>query len=371
MKFILSTILFFMFFISSAQKKQYMLVGTYTSGKSSGIYVYSFDSRSEAAQLVDSIKTSNPSYIAVSPNKKFVYAVNEDAEPGIGGKVTAFAFNKQTGRLLQLNQQRSMGNHPCYITVDKTGKWVIVGNYSSGTVAVLPVRKDGSLGEAVTVKQHEGSGVNKERQEGPHVHSTVLSPDNKTLFVPDLGIDKIMLYAFNANNGSLQAKTNPYIKLADGSGPRHFDLHPNGKWAYLIQEMAGTITAFNFRNGSLRSFQTISSLPAGFSKSFSSADIHVSPDGKFLYASNRDSANDIAIYKIHPSTGRLSLVGHQSTLGKTPRNFNFDPSANFLLVANQRSDDIIIFRRNVQSGLLRDTGKKINVGNPVCIKWIE
>jgi 6-phosphogluconolactonase len=273
--------------------------------------------------------------------------------------------------LLQLNQQRSMGNHPCYITVDKTGKWVIVGNYSSGTVAVLPVRKDGSLGEAVTVKQHEGSGVSKERQEGPHVHSTVLSPDNKTLFVPDLGIDKIMLYAFNANNGSLKAKTNPYIKLADGSGPRHFDLHPNGKWAYLIQEMAGTITAFNFRNGSLRSFQTISSLPAGFSKSFSSADIHVSPDGKFLYASNRDSANDIAIYKIHPSTGRLSLVGHQSTLGKTPRNFNFDPSANFLLVANQRSDDIIIFRRNVQNGLLRDTGKKISVGNPVCIKWIE
>jgi 6-phosphogluconolactonase len=371
MKFVLSTILFFMFFLSSDQKKQYMLVGTYTSGKSTGIYVYSFDSKSGTAQLVDSAKTSNPSYLAVSPDKKFVYAVNENAEPGIGGKVTAFAFNKQTGRLSELNQQRSMGNHPCYITVDKTGKWVIAGNYSSGTVAVFPVRKDGSLGEAVTVKQHEGSSVNKDRQEGPHVHATVLSPDNRTLFVPDLGIDKIMLYAFNVNNGSLTAKATPYVKLPEGSGPRHFVFHPGGRWAYLIQEMTGTITAFNYKTGSLQSLQTVSTLPAGFSKSFSSADIHVSPDGKFLYASNRDSSNTIAVFKIHPATGRLSLLGHQSALGKTPRNFNFDPSANFLLVANQRSDDIIIFRRNARTGLLRDTGKRIDVGNPVCIKWID
>lgn len=360
-----------MFFISAAQQKQYMLVGTYTSGKSAGIYVYTFDSRTGVAQLVDSARTSNPSYLAVSPDQKFVYAVNEDAAPGIGGKVTAFRFHKQTGRLVQLNQQRSMGNHPCYITVDKTGQWVVVANYSSGTVAVLPVRKDGSLGEAVTVKQHEGRGVNQERQEGPHVHATVLSPDNKTLLVPDLGIDKVMQYAFNASNGSLAAKATPFAKLGDGSGPRHLDFHPNGKWAYLIQEMGGTITAFTFKNGSLQSFQTISTLPAGFSESFSTADIHVSPDGKFLYASNRDAVNDIVIYKIHPSDGKLSLVGHQSTLGKTPRNFNFDPSAKFLLVANQRSDDIIIFRRNPQSGLLRDTGRKIDVGNPVCIKWID
>jgi 6-phosphogluconolactonase len=371
MKFIFPVILFFMFSVSSAQKKQFMLVGTYTSGKSTGIHVYSFNSKSGTSQLVDSIKTSNPSYLAISPSKKFVYAVNEDAEKGVGGKVTAFSFNKQTGRLVQLNQQRSMGDHPCYISVDKTGKWVFVGNYSSGTAAVLPVRKDGSLGEAVNVLQHEGSGVNKERQEGPHVHATVLSPDNRTLFVTDLGIDKIMLYSFNEKNGSLRPKTIPAVKLADGSGPRHLDFHPNGKWAYLVQEMAGTITAFSYKNGSLHAFQTISTLPAGFSQSFSSADIHVSPDGKFLYASNRDSVNDIVIYKIEPSTGRLRLTGHQSTLGKTPRNFSFDPTGTFLLVANQRSDDIIIFRRNAQSGLLRDTGKRIDIGNPVCIKWIE
>lgn len=371
MKLIFSAIFCFLFSVSMAQKKSYLLVGTYTSGRSTGIHVYSFDSQSGTAQLVDSVQTSNPSYLAVSPDKKFVYAVNEDAEQGVGGKVTAFRFNKQTGRLTPLNQQRSMGNHPCYITVDKTGKWVIVGNYSSGTAAVLPVQKDGSLGEAVSVVQHEGSGVNKQRQEGPHVHATVLSPDNHTLFVTDLGIDKIMLYAFNDKNGSLKPKTKAAVKLADGSGPRHLDFHPNGKWAYLIQEMAGTVTALHYKNGTLQAFQAISTLPKDFSQSFSSADIHVSADGKFLYASNRDSSNTIAIFKIQPSTGKLSLLAHQSTLGKTPRNFNFDPTGQFLLVANQRSDAIVIFRRNAQSGLLRDTGRRIDVGNPVCIKWID
>ncbi len=371
MKLMFSAALFFSAMMSFAQQKPYLLVGTYTSGKSTGIYVYRFDPASGTAQLVDSVKTSNPSYLAVSPNKKFVYAVNEDAEPGVGGKVTAFSFDKQTGRLAQLNQQRSMGNHPCYVAVDKTGKWVIAGNYSSGTVAVLPVRKDGSLGEAVTTVQHTGSGPNRQRQEGPHVHATVLSPDNRTLFVPDLGTDQVMLYSFDANNGSLRAKSTPAATVSAGSGPRHFDFHPSGKWAYLIQEMAGTITAFRHKNGSLQSFQTISTLPVGFSKSFSGADIHVSPDGKFLYASNRDSSNTIAVFKIQPSTGRLHLVGHQPVLGKTPRNFNFDPSAHFLLVANQRSDEIVIFRRNPQSGLLRDTGRRIDVGNPVCIKWID
>ncbi|HYK55099.1 MAG TPA: lactonase family protein, partial [Flavisolibacter sp.] len=212
---------------------------------------------------------------------------------------------------------------------------------------------------------------NKQRQEGPHVHATVLSPDNHALFVTDLGIDKIMLYSFNEKNGSLKLKPNAAVKLADGSGPRHLDFHPNGKWAYLIQEMAGTVTALHYKNGALQAFQTISTLPKDFSQSFSSADIHVSADGKFLYASNRDSSNTIAIFKIQPSTGKLSLLAHQSTLGKTPRNFNFDPTGHFLLVANQRSDAIVIFRRNAQSGLLRDTGRRIDVGNPVCIKWID
>jgi 6-phosphogluconolactonase len=234
----------------------------------------------------------------------------------------------------------------------------------------LPIQKDGSLGEAVSEARHEGSSVNKNRQEKAHVHATVLSADNRFLFVPDLGMDKLVVYSFNDRTGEIKKSDAKTVKLTDGSGPRHFDFHPNGKWAYLIQELSGTVTVFNYSNGSLKKSQTISTLPAGFTNSFTSADIHVSPDGKFLYASNRDSSNTIAIFKINQQKGTLSLAGHQSTLGKTPRNFNFDPSANFLLVANQRTDDIVIFRRNLQSGLLRDTGKRIQIGSPVCIKWI-
>jgi 6-phosphogluconolactonase len=369
MRSVFSAILFFFCFSCIAQKKYYMLAGTYTNGKSIGVYVYNFDSNTGTATIIDSIKTSNPSYLAVSPNQKFVYAVNENAEKGNGGKVTAFSFDKSTGHLTQLNQQLSMGDNPCYITVDKTGKWAIVANYSSGTAAVLPILKDGSLGEAVSVVQHKGSGINNQRQEGPHVHATVLSPDNHQLFVSDLGIDKLMIYAFNEHTGKLTAK-DP-VKVTAGSGPRHFVFHPNQKWAYLIQEMGGTITAFNYKNGALKKFQTLSTVPVGFTRSFTGADIHISPDGKFLYASNRDSSNTISIFKINAQTGKLTMIGNEATQGRTPRNFNFDPTANYLLVANQNSDDIIIFRRNAKTGLLRNTGKRISVGSPVCIKWIE
>jgi 6-phosphogluconolactonase len=371
MKTLLSMLLLLGHLSSFAQKKPYLLVGTYTSGKSTGVYVYNFNSQSGTASVVDSIKTSNPSYLAIAPNKQFVYAVNEDAEQGIGGKVTAFSFNKQTGRLTLLNQQRSMGDHPCYITVDNTGKWVLAGNYSSGTVSVFPIKKGGSLGEAVQVVEHKGSGPDKQRQESAHVHATVLSPDNKYLFVPDLGMDKVMIYAFNPTSGRLTPSRDTAMKLAGGAGPRHFIFHPNGRWAYVVEEMGGTVTAFNYRNGSLKKIQTLRTVPTGFTKPFTGADIHISPDGRFLYTSNRDSSNTIAIFKIDSQSGRLNLIGNQPTMGSTPRNFNFDPSGNYLLVANQNSDAVVIFKRNPQTGLLRDTGYRIDVGNPVCIKWIE
>jgi 6-phosphogluconolactonase len=264
-----------------------------------------------------------------------------------------------------------MGNSPCYVVVDKTGKWVIVGNYGSGTLAVLPIQKDGSLGKAVTTIRHQGQGVDKERQEGPHVHSTVLSADNRYLFVADLGIDKEMIYAFNDKTGSLTPAREPFVKLQDGSGPRHFVFHPNGRWAYLTQEMTATVTALRYVNGGLHSVQTINSLPAGYKGPKRTADIHVSPDGKFLYSSDRDSANTIAIFKIDQNNGTLKLVGHQSVMGKTPRNFNFDPSGNYLLVANQNSDNIVVFQVDHQTGRLKYTGHQIPVGNPVCIKWIS
>ena len=361
----------FLLFIAApviAQENYYLLVGTYTRGKSTGIHVYDFNKKDGSVKLIDSVQTSNPSYLAVAPNQKFVYAVSETVRGNHSGRLRAFAFDHNTGRLTYINDQLSRGDNPCYIAIDKTGKWIAVSNYSSGTLAVLPIKNDGSLGEAIDSFQHGGRGVNAQRQEAPHVHSTVFSPDNKYLLVQDLGIDKIIIYSFNDKTGAVAPKDS--VKLKDGSGPRHFVFHPNGKWAYLVQEMAGTVTAFSYRKGQLKMNQTISTLPENFNQYFSSADIHVSHDGKFLYASTRDSSNTIAIYKIDSKTGKLSILGHQSTLGKTPRNFNFDPSGDYLLVANQNSYSIIIFKVDHQTGMLTDTGNRIDVGNPVCIKWI-
>lgn len=342
-------------------QKNYLVVGTYTSGKSQGIYVYDF-SKDGSSKIVDSAVTMNPSYLTVSPDQKFVYAVNETT----GGKVSAYSFHN--GHLQFINQVSSEGDDPCYITETKNGKWVIVGNYSSGTAAVFPVEKNGSLGKATDIIAHKGHGPNAERQQSAHIHSTVLSPDNKFLCVADLGIDKENVYSLN-DKGILT----PYdsVELKGGSGPRHFEFHPSGKWAYLVQELSGTVTAFDYNNGKLKTIQTISVLPKNFNRFFTAADIHASKDGKFLYTSVRDSANIITIFKIDQQTGKLTLAETQSVLGKTPRNFNFDPSGDFILVANQNSDDIVVFRVNHVTGLLTDTWKRIEVGKPVCIKWVQ
>lgn len=345
-----------------------MLVGAYTSGKSKGISVYRFNTKDGSASLVASAPTPNPSYLAVSPDQQFVYAVNELGNSEGGGKITAFRFDKSNGQLTELSQQSSHGEHPCYISVDGSGKWVVAGNYSSGTVAVLPVKKGGILGEATDVVQHHGNSVNP-RQEGPHVHATVLSANNRFLYVPDLGIDKLMIYSLNTQTGKLSPK-DTMLKLTPGSGPRHFVFHPNNKWAYLVQELTGNVTVFSVNNGKLKPLQTVSSLPVDFSKPFTSADIHVSSNGKFLYTSTRDSANMLTIFSINGANGKLRVRGHQPVLGKTPRNFNFDPSGNFLLVANQNSDEIVVFKVSKETGALTDTGNRIEIGNPVCIKWI-
>lgn len=357
-----------------AQTTTHLLIGTYTSGKSEGIYVYDFNTVTGENKKISSAKIHNPSYLAVSPNKKVVYAVTENADTtklGIGGEVAAFAFDKKKGTLTKMNQQFSGGKHPCYVAVDKTGKWVFAANYTSGSAALFPVKGDGSLAPVKQVLQDEGYGIDKGRQQGPHVHSTVLSPDGKYLFTPDLGIDQVKIYRFDGVKGNLTAATIPSSNSVPGSGPRHFDFHPNNRYAYLVEEMTGTVVVFKYKDGKLDSVQRISALPADFKGSIGSADIHVSKDGKFLYCSNRGDANNIAIFKINATNGKLTLVGHQSTLGKTPRNFNFDPTGNFLLAANQQSDDIVIFKINRVTGLLTDTGKRINVPNPVCIKWIQ
>ncbi len=369
--FFLSALLFIVVFIAAAQQQNYLITGTYTSGKSEGIYVYKFNSDDGTAKAVSHVKISNPSFVAISPSEQFVYAVQEDAaNNGKGGEITAFSFNKQTGILTYINQQPSGGDHPCYVSVDKTGNWLLAGNYSSGSLAVLPVQANGSLGAATTIIQHKGSGPDKARQISPHVHCTLFSADNRFVFVPDLGIDKVMIYAFDEVTGKLTPAKPAFAQSNAGAGPRHLCFHPSNNYAYLTEELSGTVLAFKYKNGKLKTTQRISNMPAGDNSLAGSADIHVSPDGKFLYASNRATVNNIAIFSISPKNGKLSLIGHQSTLGKTPRNFNFDPTGEFLLVANQNSDEIVIFKINKLTGLLTDTKNRIDVGKPVCLKWI-
>jgi 6-phosphogluconolactonase len=355
----------------TAGKSFDLLIGTYTKkDPASGIHVYDFNSETGEFSFKSKIgDVINPSYLAVSKDRKHVYSVSEAGE---GKGVFAYAFDPKSGDLKFLNSASSGGNGPCYISVDDKNKFVFVGNYGGGSLAAVPVNPDGSLGSDIQAIQHQGSGVNKNRQEKPHVHSTVLSPDNRFLFVPDLGTDKVNIYKVDLKKKSqpLTPGDPAFVSVKDGSGPRHFTFHPNGKFAYLILEMEAAIVAFDYKDGKLTSKQSITMLAPDFKGDVGAADIHVSPDGKFLYGSNRGEANEIVIYSIDKN-GKLTYAGRQSTMGKTPRNFVIDPTGNFLLVANQNTDDIFIFKRDQKTGLLTQTGKKITVNMPVCLKFVE
>lgn len=359
-------------FISLSQDLVFF-TGTYTNGKSKGIYTVRFRENAPEGQVTGVTEgIRNPSFLALSPGGQYLYAVSELNSGGDGGEVVAYRVEKSNGSLTRLNSQKSGGDDPCYVTVDKTGRWVIVGNYSSGSVAVLPVQADGQLGKAVSRVVHEGSGPNKERQEKPHVHATVLSPDNRFLYVPDLGTDKIVIYRFDAATGALSPAAQPFRAANPGCGPRHFVFHPSGKFAYLVEELTGTVSTYavNTADGSLDWTQRISSLPEGFTGFAGSADIHLSPDGRFLYASNRGDANSIAVFSVHKRNGSLKPLSHPSVQGIHPRNFSLTPDGKFLLCANRDSDQIVVFARNAKTGLLADTGKRISVPSPVCIRWM-
>ena len=346
----------------------HLLVGTYTSGKSEGIYVYKFNALTgefTAESIAKNVK--NPSFLAVSPNEKFVYSAGEIDK---NGAVYAFSFDKKLGNLTQLSTQSSNGNYPCYVAIDKTGKWVIAGNYGAGSLTVLPVETNGGLGKPTQTIQHEGKGKNADRQEAPHVHSINIAPNNVDVFVADLGIDKLVSYSLDAKTGILSKGNPPFTKLEDGTGPRHFIMHPNGKFAYVIQELSSQITTFNYKKGSLTAIQSISTLPADYKGANSCADIHISSDGKFLYGSNRIH-DSIVIYSIDQKTGKLTYITNESTKGKKPRNFIIDPTGNYVLVANQETDNIVIFKRDAKKGTLTPTGQEISVPNPVCLKMIS
>ncbi|WP_229201306.1 lactonase family protein [Arcticibacterium luteifluviistationis] len=340
-----------------------LLVGTYTARESEGIYMYKFNPETGDSKLVSVTKgLNNPSFLALSPNKKNVYAVSEIE----GGSVISLALGDTT--LTELNLASSGGVHPCHITVDKSGKWALVGNYSSGSLAVLPILADGSVGEPVQEIKHKGKGPDKDRQKGPHVHSVNVSPDNLNVFVPDLGIDKVMAYKLDQETGVLTEGKS--MSVSAGSGPRHLTFHPNGKYAYVIQEMTGAVTAFNYTEEGLETIEEVSTLPEDFDGKNSSADIHISPDGKFLYASNR-FVDTIAIFSIDQQTGKLTEVSHHSALGQMPRNFAISPSGKFILVANQETDNIVIFDRDEVTGKISPTGKEIKVSMPVCLLFVD
>jgi 6-phosphogluconolactonase len=255
--------------------------------------------------------------------------------------------------------------------VDRSKQWIVTGNYTGGNLTVLPIAEDGSLQSSAQRVQHTGSSANKNRQEKPHVHAAVFSPDQQYLFSPDLGTDKVMIYRFNkAAQQPLQPAAVPFVKSTAGSGPRHFTFAPNKKFAYLVEELSGTVAAYRYVNGKLTFLQRISTHPAGYSGAKGSADIHLSLDGKFLYASNRGDANSITVFSV-AANGKLTLKGIQSTLGVHPRNFVIDPTGQYLLVANRDSDAIVIFKRSATTGLLRDTGQRIEIPKPVCLKMLN
>jgi 6-phosphogluconolactonase len=359
------------------QEKYIFYVGTYTEDgtNSKGIYAYGFDPKTgEVAPLGVAAETTNPSFVALSPNGRFLYAVNEVGNykgPNSGG-VSVFSVDHASGKLTFLNEVATRGADPCYITVDKMGKFVLVANYTGGSVAVFPVLADGKLGEASAFVQHTGKGTNPERQEGPHAHSIDLAPDNRFAYVDDLGLDELLVYKFDGAKGTLTPNDPPFAKLDAGSGPRHFALSPSGKFAYVISEMGRSVTVFSndAASGKLQRLQTVSTLPKDFTGRNDDAEIEIHPSGKYLYASNRGNES-IAVYAIDPEKGTLALVEIAPTGGKEPRSFAIDPTGRFLFAANQKSDNIVVFRIEEKTGRLSPTGKVLNVPSPVCVKFLK
>lgn len=360
---------------TDAPTRNYLLfVGTYTKGDSKGIYVYRFDAKSgETTSLGLAAETENPSFLAVDPSQRFLYAVNEltQYKGAPSGAVTGFAIDRATGKLSALNEVASRGADPCYIAFDKTGKYVLVANYTGGNVAVFPVSNDGRLGIATAFVQHVGVGKNPERQEGPHAHWIETTADNRFAIAADLGLDELLTYRFDASKGSLTPNHPPFVKVEPGAGPRHVAFHLDGHFAYVVDELGSTINGFAFdpKKGEFHPLQTVSTLPAGFKGSNDTAEIHVHPNGKFLFASNRGH-DSIVVFAVDQKTGRLTLVDHFSTQGKTPRNFEIDPTGTRLFAANQDSGTIVVFQIDPATGRLTPTGQVLHVPSPVSLRFV-
>lgn len=348
----------------------YLFVGSYTEGKpDTGIYVYSFNVKSGVVKQTGIVEhIINPSYLALSPDGQFLYACADTQLPDTGS-VMSFKVDAKNGKLMLINRQPSEGDNPVYVAVHHNNKFLINANYTGGSVSAYRMNANGSLQPASQVIPFEGSSIVHSRQEKAHIHAAVFSPQFDYVFLPDLGSDKIRVFRFDTT------KTEPLIPVkamdvttVPGSGPRHFTFHPNGKYAYCIEELSGMVVAYAYKDGKLDSLQRI----LGYSKvqdSYGGADIHLSPDGRFLYSSNRwEDENTIAIFAVDEETGMLTLVGHQKTYGDHPRNFTIDPTGKYLLVANMLTNNIVIFKRNVKTGLLKKMKREIRVAAPSCLQ---
>jgi 6-phosphogluconolactonase len=351
----------------------WVYVGTYTTGESQGIYTLRFEPASGALAHAGIRRgVANPSFVAIEPQQRFLYAVSEMAGSGgqLQGAVSAFAIDGGTGGLTLLNEQPSQGAGPCHVSVAGGGRYVLVANYVSGSVAMFPVQDTGGLGLASDVVQHHGAGVNPERQEAPHAHSVTVDLNSQHALVADLGLDRVMVYQLDLKHGKLIPNHVPWIEVAAGSGPRHLAFHPSGRHAYLINELNSTLTVFSYDGaaGTLTRLQTIPTLPDHFEGENWCADVHVAPSGRYVYGSNRGH-DSIVILEVDPTTGILALVGHEPTGGRTPRNFAIDPGGRFLLAANQDTDRIVTFEVDQSTGELTPTGHVAEVPNPVCIAF--
>jgi len=351
-----------------AAGSQYLVYfGTYTGPKSKGIYVSQFDAATGKlgpAELAAEIV--RPSWVTIHPSHKYLYSVSE---LGNDASITSFSIDKATGKLTELNKVPTGGSGACHLAIDKAGKTIFVANYNSGSVASFHLGADGKLGDRAGFVQHQGSSVNPGRQKGPHAHAVVLSADNKFLVVPDLGTDQYMVYRVAADGG-LSAAEPPSVKVKPGSGPRHFAFHPSGKFAYGLNEMGSSVTAFTYDGkGVLNEIGTQSNLPADFKGEDNSAEIDIDSGGRFVYASNRGD-DSITVYSIASGKGSISTVEKVSTQGKIPRGFKIDPSGKYLIAGNQNSNNVVVFQRDAKSGKLTPTGQVLEVGAPVCVQYV-
>lgn len=362
---------------SPAQTEVRVYVGTYTSkSKSEGIYVCNFQIETGKIVLLSVAKDiPDPSFLTVDRKGKYLFAVNEllEFEGKPSGSVSSFAIDPKTGGLTFVNKQPSMGGAPCHISITEDGKFILVANYVGGNVSVFPVTSDGRIGPLADLIQHSGSGPNKDRQLSAHAHSITLDNRGRFAVAADLGIDRLMIYKFDRRHGKLTPNSyQPFFQARPGAGPRHFEFHPSGKRAFVINELDSSVTSlsYNARAGAFKEVQTISTLSPGFIGPNTGADIHVSPDGKFLFASNR-GGDSIAAFKIDEQSGKLTYIENTPTGGKKPRNFVIDPTGNFLLAANQDSGNIVVFRIDKRSGRLQNTGQTIEIPGPVCLRFVK